>query len=87
MSVYHADGRGLMLTHYCAQGNQARLRATSITGGRVSFSQIDATNVSEDQSVLHDLVFALGPDTLERTEIYRAHDGTTETTVLHFVRR
>lgn len=87
MSVYHTDGRGLMLTHYCVQGNQARLRATAIEGGRVSFSQIDATNLSAAQSVLHDLVFALGPDPLERTEIYRAHDGTTETTVFHFARR
>lgn len=27
LSVYHHDGPALMLTHYCAQGNQVRLRA------------------------------------------------------------
>jgi hypothetical protein len=27
VTVYHPDGLSLLLTHYCAQGNQARLRA------------------------------------------------------------
>ena len=31
LSVYHHDGPALMLTHYCAQGNQVRLRATMAT--------------------------------------------------------
>jgi len=87
LSVYHPDGRALMLTHYCAQGNQVRLRATAGTPGRVRFEYLDATNVDPEQSVMHELVFVLGPDTLERTEVYQAHDGTRETSVLRLVRR
>lgn len=87
LSVYHPDGRALMLTHYCAQGNQVRLRVTASTPGRVRFEYLDVTNADPGQSVMHELVFVLGPDTLERTEIYQAHDGTREAGVLRFVRR
>lgn len=87
LSVYHPDGRGLMLTHYCAQGNQVRLRASEASAERVTFTYLDATNVGPGQSVMHELVFVLGPDTLDRTEVYRAPDGSAETSVLHFVRR
>ena len=27
VSVYHPDGNGILMTHYCAAGNQPRLRA------------------------------------------------------------
>lgn len=87
LSVYHPDGRGLMLTHYCAQGNQVRLRATEASADRITFVYIDATNVDARQSVMHKLVFVLGPDTLDRTEVYRALDGTEETSVVHLVRK
>jgi hypothetical protein len=87
LSVYHPDGRTLMLTHYCGQGNQVRLRASEASPDRVTFQYLDATNVGAGQSVMHTLVFVLGRDTLDRTEIYRALDGTAETSVMHFVRR
>lgn len=87
LSVYHPDGAALMLTHYCAQGNQVRLRASETGPGRIVFTYLDATNVDPAQSVMHELVFVLGPGTLERTEIYQAHDGARETSVLRFVRR
>src|SRR5687767_2900395 len=37
MTLYHSDGGGLIATHYCAQGNQPRLRATSIAADRIVF--------------------------------------------------
>lgn len=47
-SVYHLDGANLRVTHYCAAGNQPRLRATSFgpDNSSVSFSFVDATNMS-----------------------------------------
>lgn len=86
LSVYHPDGRGLMLTHYCAQGNQARLRASAATPDRITFEYEGVTNVGPDQSVMRSLVFVLSPGHLERTEVYRGPDGSTETSVLRFVR-
>lgn len=86
LSVYHPDGRGLMLTHYCAQGNQARLRASAATPERITFEYEGVTNLGPDQSVMRTLVFVLAPGHLERTEVYRGPDGSAETTVLRFVR-
>ena len=47
-SVYHLDGTDLRMTHYCAAGNQPRLKAERIdkAGGIVDFRFIDATNLS-----------------------------------------
>lgn len=87
LSVYHPDGRALMLTHYCAQGNQVRLRAADVAPGRVRFEYLDVTSATPEQSVMHELVFVLGPGTLERTEVYQAHDGSRDTSVVRLVRR
>ena len=45
-SVYHMDGDVLRMTHYCAAGNQPRLRATSADGDVVSFELVDITNLA-----------------------------------------
>jgi hypothetical protein len=48
-TIYHLDGDRLMATHYCAQGNQPRLRLTSFDGkGTLEFRFFDATNLAKD---------------------------------------
>lgn len=86
LSVYHPDGIALAMTHYCGQGNQARLRAKEATATRISFALEAATNVAADMSVLHELVFVLGDGTLERTEVYVAPGVPPARTVLSFHR-
>ena len=34
-TVYHLDGRDLVLTHYCMGGNQPRMRAKTTEGATV----------------------------------------------------
>ncbi len=48
LTVYHLDGKRLMLTHYCMAGNQPRMQATAFdpATGRVQFRFLDATNLS-----------------------------------------
>ncbi len=46
ITVYHRDGGALMLTHYCAVGNQPRMRVASAHGKRIAFRFMDATNLS-----------------------------------------
>jgi hypothetical protein len=48
LSVYHMDGDRLLLTHYCAQGNQPRLRYDAKKSGadRLIFTFLDATNIA-----------------------------------------
>lgn len=86
MTVYHADGGALLLTHYCAQGNQPRLQLTSSTDDDYVFRFRDATNVLPGQSCLVEKRLHFTGDALAQTEIYRAPDGTTETTELVFSR-
>jgi hypothetical protein len=37
VTVYHADGPDLVLTHYCVEGNQPRMRARAAKGSRFDF--------------------------------------------------
>lgn len=67
VSMYHRDGPWLMMTHYCAGGNQPRMRAlhTSPPPGaqacaRIQFEYLDATDMaSSDEPVMHDVLFDL----------------------------
>lgn len=85
LTVVHRDGDGLVLTHYCAQGNQARLRATAAGPQKVVFELADATNVRPGQGVMQKLVFVLRPDGFDQESVY-LDDGKLEATTLHFVR-
>jgi hypothetical protein len=51
-TVYHLDGPDLRMTHYCAAGNQPRLKASDIgeNGGVVRFAFVDATNLAKPDS-------------------------------------
>ena len=86
MSVYHADGASLVLTHYCAQGNQPRLRLGPITDGTLVFRFVDVTNLQPGKSYLVEKRLQFVGDGLEQTETYRDPAGATDTTVFHFKR-
>jgi hypothetical protein len=50
ISMFHLDGDRLMLTHYCATGNQPRMIGTMSADGRtLTFNFLDATNVLSSQ--------------------------------------
>ena len=48
VSVYHADGDSILMTHYCAANNQPRMRArvTSPDPREIVFKFVDAANLS-----------------------------------------
>ena len=86
VTVFYRDHGDLWLTHYCAQGNQPRLRATLATSSDVVLRFVDATNVSPDQGVMVERRLRFASDALELTETYRNPDGSPDVTTLHFVR-
>ncbi len=45
-NMYHLDGDSVVCTHYCAEGNQPRMRATPATArpGRIEFKFDSVTN-------------------------------------------
>jgi hypothetical protein len=44
-NMYHADGDSVIMTHYCAVGNQPRMRAKATTDGPLSFEFDSVTNL------------------------------------------
>ncbi len=64
-SVYHLDGSALRMTHYCAAGNQPRLKMSKIDEGQrsVQFDFVDATNMaSPDAAHVHGLALQFVDD-------------------------
>ena len=45
VTVYHKDGSDLVLTHYCAAGNQPRMRARAADGNRIVFQFDGGSNL------------------------------------------
>ena len=88
LTIYHADGPHLIATHYCAQGNQPRLRLESAsTATTLQFVFYDATNLLDSNgSHLTRLWLQLrDADHFDKTEVYTAA-GKDNVTVLKFVR-
>jgi hypothetical protein len=88
VSVFHADGSRLLVTHYCAQGNQPRLAlAGDAQPRRLRFTFVDATNLKPGASHLDLLELRPEADALVRVETYRSAAGAeTTTTTLRRVR-
>ena len=86
MTVFHPDHEVLVLTHYCAQGNQPRLHAVTVSADAVVFRFADATNVGPGQAVLVERTLHFGTDAFDDTEVYKGADGTPESTTYHFTR-
>lgn len=85
ISVYHPDGAHLMLTHYCAQGNQVRLKAVAIAADQMTFRFLDATNFTGQPS-MRELTVVFGADGFEQRSVYRDRQGKEAPESLHFVR-
>jgi hypothetical protein len=66
ISMINFDGPNrLLLTHYCAVGNQPRMQASASPDGKtITFSFLDATNLDSPQSghMDHVVIAMLGPD-------------------------
>jgi hypothetical protein len=45
VTVYHAEGDDLVLTHYCVEGNQPRMRARNAAGPRFDFQFEGGANI------------------------------------------
>jgi hypothetical protein len=51
ISMIHLDGGRLLMTHYCAMGNQPRMQASlSPDGKTITFNFVDATNLATPEA-------------------------------------
>jgi hypothetical protein len=64
VSMIHLDGKRLLLTHYCPNGNQPRMQANASTDGKIiTFEFLDATNLaSPEDGHIHRVAFTLVDD-------------------------
>ena len=89
VTVYHADGKDLVLTHYCMEGNQPRMRARSAGGTRFEFAFEGGANIDPalDRHMHSAWLEIVGPDEL-RSE-WTEHDAGRPALVvaMHLVRR
>lgn len=76
ISIFHLDGDRLLMTHYCAAGNQPRMVAGASPDGKTfTFAFLDATNLATpDAGHMHGLVISM-PDANHHTEewVYNDH--------------
>jgi hypothetical protein len=54
-TTYYQNGKGFMMTHYCALNNQPRMKAKSYKAGdkTMAFLFVDATNVKDPKKDMH----------------------------------
>lgn len=65
VDMYYLDGDTVMMTHYCAMGNQPRLKLASMKGKKLEFTYVDATNLpSPDAPHMNGITLTLGKDKL-----------------------
>ncbi len=76
ISMFNLDGDRLLMTHYCAVGNQPRMVASASPDGKTfTFAFLDATNLATpDAAHMARLVIAM-PDANHHTEewVYNDH--------------
>lgn len=78
VSVFHMDGPNrLVLTHYCAVGNQPRMQAeVSPDGKAITFNFFDATNLaSPDAGHMQKMILTVIDDNHQREEWVFADHG------------
>ena len=89
VTVYHADGSDLVLTHYCMEGNQPRMRAKNAQGPRFDFAYDGGTNIDPkvDRHMHSAWVELLGADEIRSEWTETAEAKTVLVAKMHLVRQ
>jgi hypothetical protein len=62
-NMYSLDGNTLVMTHYCAGGNQPRMRATAVENGRIEFHADGVADLkSKDEVYMGAMTFVFVDD-------------------------
>ena len=78
VNCYHLDGENVILTHYCAQGVQPRMKLSSSDGKSMKFDFLDCTNLpSKDAPHMHDMTLTIDGDKITESWGY-FKDGKVE---------
>ena len=87
-TMYHPDGNGLVMTHYCSENTQSRMRAAGSDTKRIVFSFLDATNAaSPDAMRMTGLVLTVKDHDHMTAEWTSSGMGKSGTGLFEFTRR
>jgi len=76
VTLIHADGDDLVLTHYCHLGNQPRMKAGKCDGDTVAFRFDGATGLKSDKDAhMHDATYTFVDKDTFKTEWTLYRDG------------
>ena len=88
VTMYHPDGKSLVMTHYCSENTQSRMRASGSDNKRIVFSFLDATNVhSSDPMRMTGLVLTLKDHDHMTAEWTSTAMGKSQTGLFEFTRK
>jgi hypothetical protein len=89
ISMYHLSGNDLLMTHYCAAGNQPRMKATrSDSSKKIEFKFLDGTNLDPAKDLhMHDLTIEFVTDDHIKTEWVTFANGKARDTASFELRR
>jgi hypothetical protein len=90
ITMFHLDGPNrLLMTHYCAVGNQPRMQASvSPDGKKITFTFIDATNLSApDAAHMQRMILTLLDDNHHTEEWIFADHGKEHKTLFDLRRK
>jgi hypothetical protein len=74
VTMYHADGDALVMTHYCAIGNQPHMKADKdVKDGVIKFVFTGGSNMKETDMHMHALTMTIGDKSLK--EDWVLYDG------------
>jgi len=89
ITIYYRDADHLMLTHYCSEGNQPRMRTTATPGtdNALDFAFVDVTNLDPNEGYMRNLVVSFKDDDhFSQKWTWRAK-GRDKTEVFRFTRK
>jgi hypothetical protein len=89
ITMYHMDNGRLMMTHYCSEANQPRMRAGAVAGdaSKLEFAFVDGTNISPGAGHMKRLVVTFrGPNEFEQRWTHAAK-GEEHTGQFRFSRK
>jgi len=88
-TVYHLDGDDLVLTHYCMEGNQPRMRAKATSSSKVAFAYDGGTNIDPKRDRhMHQATFEfLGKDEITSDWSEFAEGKPVMNAKMHLVRK
>lgn len=86
VNVYHPDGDAVVMTHYCASGNQPRMRCTK-DGASLAFAMDDITNWKKGDARMSGVTVTLVDADHMKQDWVSEEGGKSTPMTMEFVRK